>query len=90
MFATGLTSISALAFGPDGSLFAAELNRGDVIRIAPDGTRTRFGGLHYPGGVAVASDGTVFVSNWTVASATPARKGPLRRRTGQIVRFSAP
>src|SRR3954451_15483181 len=90
VFATGLTSISALAFGPDGSLYAAELKPGDVMRIAPDGTRTRLGGLHYPGGVAVAPDGTVYASNWTVAGATPARQGSLKRRTGQIVRLSAP
>ena len=90
VFATGLTSISALAFGPDGSLYATEFTPGDVVRIAPDGTRTRTGGLHYPGGIAVAPDGRVYVSNWTVASATPARKGPLKRRTGQVVLLSGP
>src|SRR4051812_35554338 len=90
VFATGLTSISALAVGPDGSLYAAEFMPGDVVRIAPGGARTRLGGLHYPGGVAVAPDGTVYVSDWTVASATPARRGPLKGRTGQIVRLSAP
>src|SRR4051812_3354522 len=90
VFAGGLTSISALAFGPDGSLYATELRLGDVVRIAPDGSRTHIAGLHDPGGIAVAADGRVYVSNWTVAGATPARKGPLKHRTGQVVLLSGP
>jgi sugar lactone lactonase YvrE len=87
LFATGLTSITALAFGPDRSLYAAEFDRGDVVRIAPDGSRSVVvRHLHYPGGLAVAPDGTLYVSNWTVAGSKPAKRGSLRRRTGQILR----
>ncbi|QEC48586.1 ScyD/ScyE family protein [Baekduia soli] len=90
LFASGLTSITSLAFGPDGSLYATEFGPGDVVRIAPDGSRSVLaaGTLHFPGGIAVAPDGTVFVTNWTVASSTPATKGRLKGRTGQIVRIS--
>jgi sugar lactone lactonase YvrE len=89
VFASGLTTITALAFGPDGSLYATEFRPGDVVRIAADGTRTKVAtGLHYPGGIAVASDGAIFVSNWTVAGNRPARHGELRGHTGQIVRLT--
>ena len=76
LFASGLTSITSLAFGPDGSLYATEFAPGDVVRIAPDGTRTLLaaGALHDPGGIAVAPDGAVFVTNWTVASSRPAAR----------------
>jgi hypothetical protein len=89
LFASGMTSITSLAFGPDGSLYATEFVPGDVVRIAPDGTRTVLaaGALHYPGGIAVAPDGAVFVTNWTVASSKPARAGELKGATGQIVRI---
>lgn len=90
LFASGLTSVTSLAFGPDGSLYATEFAPGDVVRIAPDGTRTVLGAgaLHFPGGIAVTPDGAVFVTNWTVASSTPARKGELKGHTGQIVRIA--
>jgi glucose/arabinose dehydrogenase len=90
LFASGLTSITALAFGPDGSLYATEYRLGDIVRIAADGTRSVIaaGALHFPGGIAVAPDGAVFVTNWTVASSKPARTGPLKGRTGQIVQIS--
>ena len=87
LFAAGLTSVTALAFGPDRSLYVAEFARGDIVRIAPDGARTIVARhLHYPGGLAVARDGTVYVSNWTVAGSKPAKHGPFKRRTGQILR----
>jgi glucose/arabinose dehydrogenase len=89
LYASGLTTITAMAFGPDGALYATEFARGDVVRIAPDGTRTTLAsGLHYPGGIAVAADGAVFVSNWSVAGAPAARHGRFAHRTGQIVRVA--
>ena len=90
IFATGLDSITALAFGPDGSLYATEFGPGDVVRIGPDGARTHLaaGALHFPGGIAVAPDGAVFVTNWTVAGPVPASRGQLKGHTGQIVRIA--
>jgi DNA-binding beta-propeller fold protein YncE len=93
--ATGFTSRD---FGPDGSLFVTEFSRnlrrmdrrGRVVRVAPGGARTVLGEgkLSFPGGIAVAPDGAVYVSNWSVAPGRAARSGPLRGRTGQIVRLA--
>jgi glucose/arabinose dehydrogenase len=89
LFASGLTSITALAVGPDGSVYATQFRPGNVVRIRPDGSRTVLARhrLHFPGGIAVARDGTVFVSDWTVAGAVPARHGELKGATGRIVRI---
>lgn len=94
VWATGFSSILGLAFGPDGSLYVCEFSRnfrahdphGDVVRIAPDGTRTTIGAgqLFHPGGVAVARDGTVYVSNWSTLLGEPDRAG----HRGQIVALS--
>jgi sugar lactone lactonase YvrE len=84
LFASGLTTISALATGPDGALYATEFRPGRVIKIAPDGTKTTVAtGLHYPGGVAVGKDGKVYVSDWSVAGAT--REDAYRKHTGRIL-----
>jgi sugar lactone lactonase YvrE len=82
-----------LALGPDGSLYAAEFSRnfpkgdrhGDVVRVAPDGTRTRLGvdRLFNPGGVAVGPDGSVYVSNWSTLTGRSNRAG----HRGQVVRI---
>jgi glucose/arabinose dehydrogenase len=81
--ATGFTHIVDLAFGPDGSLYVLEIAKngllaafntndwtGALIRIAPDGTRTELvpGVLTAPGGVAVGSDGTLYVTNNSIYS----------------------
>jgi sugar lactone lactonase YvrE len=81
--ASGFTHIVDLTFGPDGSLYVVEIAKngllgafdgndwtGALIRIAPDGTRTELipGALTAPGGVAVASDGTIYVTNNSVFS----------------------
>lgn len=94
VFATGFSSIIGLAFGPDGSLYVCEFGRnfdagdphGDVVRLAPDGTRTRLGvgQLFHPGGVAVGRDGTVYVSNWSTLPGRPNRAG----HRGQLVAIS--
>jgi len=84
-FASGLTTVSALAAGPDGALYATELRPGRVVRIAPDGTHAVIAtGLHFPGGIAVAADGAIYVSDWSVAGAT--KRDAYRRHTGRIVR----
>ena len=72
-----------VAFGPDGSLYVLEIAKngflgafigndwaGALIRIGPDGSRTDLapGSLVAPGGVAIAPDGTVYVTNNSIFS----------------------
>ena len=85
VFASGFTHIVDLTFGPDGSLYVVEIAKngllaafegndwtGALIRIAPDGTRTELvpGALTAPGGVAVGSDGALYVTNNAIFSNT--------------------
>jgi sugar lactone lactonase YvrE len=92
VYRAGFTTITGIAFGPDGSLYVSELlrdgpaqfERGDftgaVVRVGPDGRRSELarGRLAAPAGVAVAGDGTVYVA---VNSLFPGR--------GQIVALRA-
>lgn len=83
VYAGGFTAVIDVAFGPDGSLYVLELAKnglldafifndwtGALIRVAPDGTRTEIaeGALYAPGGVAVDSDGTLYVTNNSIFS----------------------
>ena len=83
VFASGFTHIVDLTFGPDGSLYVVEIAKngllaafngndwtGALLRIAPDGTRTELvpGALTAPGGVAVGSDGALYVTNNAIFS----------------------
>jgi hypothetical protein len=98
VFAKGFTTITGLAFGPDRSLYVSEFSRtgdemnpqGDVVRRTPRGRKTRIGvgKLFAPGGVAVDRRSRVYVSNNSIATATPAAGGPTAGKTGEIVRFS--
>lgn len=76
VYASGFSTVVGLAFGPDGSLYVAQLLKkgfgqlengnftGAVLKVAPDGTRSELapGKLQAVGGVAVAEDGTVYVT----------------------------
>jgi len=78
VYATGLTNVMDLAFGPDGTLWVVEfahngLLSGDItgalLSIPAGGgapTLVATEGLMAPGGVAVAADGTVYVANGSV------------------------
>jgi sugar lactone lactonase YvrE len=83
--ASGFTHIVDLTFGPDGSLYVVEIAKnglleafnandwtGALIRIAPGGARTELvpGVLTAPGGVAVGSDGALYVTNNSIYSGT--------------------
>lgn len=85
IYAEGFTGIIDVAFGTDGSLYVLELAKnglldafifndwtGALIRVAPDGTRTEIaeGALFAPGGVVVGSDGTLYVTNNSIFSAS--------------------
>ena len=83
VFATGFTHIIDIAFGRDGSLYVLQIAAhgllaafggndwtGALIRVAPNGTRTELaaGALTAPGGIAVAKDGTLYVTNNSIYS----------------------
>jgi sugar lactone lactonase YvrE len=74
---TGFTNIIDIAFGPDGSLYVLEISKngllsgnpaGALFKVLPNGTRIELaaGQLSMPGGIVVASDGTLYVTNWSV------------------------
>jgi hypothetical protein len=74
VFAAGFTNVTDLAFGPHGSLYVVEIAKngllsgdetGALIRVGRDGSRKTVAseGLVAPTGVAVAHDGTIYVSN---------------------------
>jgi len=95
--ATGFTNITGLAFGPDGSMFVTEFATkfprnltGSVVRVAPDGTRTRLGGkqLLAPTGAAVDSTGAVYVSNFSVLPAKTPKKSPFKGAGGTLVKIT--
>jgi hypothetical protein len=74
IYASGLTNVSDLAFDRNGSLDVVELARngllsgdpgGDVVEIAPDGTRTSVAsdGLVEPYGIAIGRRGEIYVTS---------------------------
>jgi sugar lactone lactonase YvrE len=76
-FAEGFTNVIGIAFGPDDTLWVAEIFHNSILSgdptgglwsVAPDGDPTLVAtdGLMLSGGVAVADDGTVHVSNGAV------------------------
>jgi hypothetical protein len=81
VYATGFTTITGLAFGPDGSMYVDELSKaglgalekgqkltGALIRVWPNGHRTEIaaGKLTAPAGIAVGADGTIYVANLSI------------------------
>jgi hypothetical protein len=74
----GLSPIQNMAFGPDGSLYVSELfvhgpddPVGDVVKIPFNDPSIRISltgeTLPFPGGVAVAPNGTVYAVGWAVS-----------------------
>lgn len=63
---SGFADISALAFGPDGALYASQFNADCIYRFAgpavPDATTTIYARVADPVRLAFAPDGTMFVS----------------------------
>ena len=98
VYATGFTNITGLAFGPDGSMFVTQFAtnlrknnlKGSVVRIAPDGSRTKLGGnkLLAPTGAAVDSTGAVYVSNYSVLPAKTPKRSPFKGAGGTLVKIT--
>ena len=98
MHSTGYTAITGVAFGPDGSLFVTEFAqnlarnklKGEVIRVAPDGTRTKLseGKLTTPTGAAVDSTGAVYVSNFSILPRKTPRRSPGQGKGGTLVKIT--
>lgn len=81
LFMDGFTSITGLDFGPDGSLYVVEMVKSSVLNLfigvdstgalyrVSGGTKTELipGQLTTPDDVAIARDGTVYVTNKSVS-----------------------
>jgi glucose/arabinose dehydrogenase len=74
VYASGFTNISAIAFDRAGRLLVLEIDRsglrdthgaGELLRLDSDGRRTVLAGagLSYPTGLAVGSDGSIYIAN---------------------------
>jgi sugar lactone lactonase YvrE len=80
-WATGLTAVTGCGFAPDGQFYATEFSTlgldnaapgtGDVVRVPAHSSSpiTVVGGLSFPGGFAAGPDGSLYVSNWSIAPA---------------------
>ncbi|CAM2005557.1 Vgb family protein [Acanthopleuribacter pedis] len=63
-YATGLRGPIDMAFDREGNMMVAEI-AGSLVRVAPDGTATRFATLtQTPNGVAVGPDGNTYVTHF--------------------------
>ena len=97
VWARGLTTVQGCGFGSDGTFYATEFQTdgltaqnpaGDVVRISQNGQRTRLGvgKLFQPSGFAAGPNGSIYVSNCSIAPATG--MGPQLCPTGgQVVRL---
>jgi hypothetical protein len=95
VWATGLTGVTGCGFGSDGEFYAVEFSTlgwesfapgtGAVVRVPPHSSKPTLvvGGLSFPNGFAPGPNGTIYVSNWSVAPANNGG-GP----TGEVVRIT--
>ncbi|MDX6229015.1 MAG: hypothetical protein QOI76_2405 [Frankiales bacterium] len=96
---TGFNVVDGCGFDNRGNFYVVEFQAngfnpgptgnpaGDVIKIAPNGTRTVLGAgqLFFPQGFATDHSGNIYVSNWSIFPATPA--APMQP-TGQVVKIT--
>src|SRR5690349_247854 len=91
-WATGLTAVTGCGFGRDGRFYATEFSTkgldnaapgtGAVVRVPAHSSKpvTVVGGLNFPGGFAAGSDGSLYVSNWSIA--------PASQHLGAVIRIT--
>ena len=96
---TGFNVVDGCGFDQRGNFYATEFQAhgfnpgtsgnpaGDVVKIAPNGTRTTLGAGHlfYPQGFATDRDGHVYVSNWSILPGKPIHPG---MPTGQVIQIT--
>ncbi|MFL5617798.1 MAG: ScyD/ScyE family protein [Gemmatimonadaceae bacterium] len=77
VFLTGFTFIVSLAFDATGNLYVLQhldgpgINTGSLVRVAMDGTRTTvITGLTRPTGLAIGSDGAIYLSHRGISVGT--------------------
>src|SRR5262249_10937082 len=74
---SGFTNIIGIAFGSDGSLYVLEISKNGLLSGNPVGALIKLqagsppvelatGQLMMPGGLVVAPDNTIYVTNWSV------------------------
>jgi DNA-binding beta-propeller fold protein YncE len=98
VFATGFTNIIGLAFDASHRLHVLQVGNGlaapggpplagpgKLLRINADGSRTTLAdNLFYPGGLAIANDGTIYVTNFSIV---PGPMPPAFPSGGQVLRI---
>lgn len=94
-WATGLTAVTGCGFAPDGRFYAVEFSTagldnaapgtGAIVRVRAHGTspETVVSDLNFPGGFAAGRDGSLYLSNWSVA---PAQNGG--QPSGEVLRVA--
>jgi len=95
IWASGLTSVTSIAFDRQGRLLATEFNTGGLlspptvpgalVRISNNGrtvTTLPVPGLYQPTGMAVSSNGTVYVSNYGDSTSTSSHPGEIIKIAG--------
>lgn len=90
-WATGLTAVTGCGFAHDGRFYATEFSTaglenaapgtGAVVRVPAHSSKpvTVVSGLNFPGGFAAGWDGSLYVSNWSIA--------PTSQHLGAVVRI---
>jgi hypothetical protein len=94
-WASGLTSVTSIAFDGQGRLLATEFSTGGLlappsvpgalVRISNNGrmvTTLPVPGLYQPTGIAVSANGTVYVSNYGDSTAASSQPGEIVKITG--------
>jgi hypothetical protein len=79
VYASGFTNIISLAFDARGNLYVLEIDRDGLLAPLPTGRLARINasdksvdtvaseGLVMPGGLAIAGDGSIYVSNYSTS-----------------------